>query len=370
MTIEEHGLDLLLNLIDTDDTKCKIGSLRILKEITTNVGIRKSIRDLGGLQAIVNLSKSPNKDLKCLAAETIANLANSGKARTAVRQYGGIKRLVSLIEMARDKKLNQHVTEETKKHNIEITRCATKALSTCAKSNKIKKAMRKVGAIPVLAELLTNVNDITILIPVVNTLQECSSDINYRIAIRNMGLVEHIVRHLKSDNIELKMHCASAFRKLCEDKESSDIVRNQKGLMPLVDLLEFSENKELLIAATGAIWRCSATPKNAEVFEKANIIETMIGFINHEQPEEVRINCSGAIATLAKREHNRQEIRDKGGIRNLMSQLGTTTIGLLVNATDAVGVMAEDKESIKTIIDLDGIRLLWSLLKNPSWEVH
>ena len=143
-----------------------------------------------------------------------------------------------------------------------------------------------------------------------------------------------------------------------------------KGLMPLVDLLELSDNKELLKAATGAIWKCSANPKNAEVFEKANIIETLIKFINYEQPEEVRINCTGAIATLAKRKHNRPEIRQKDGIKSLMSQLGTTTVSLLVNSTDAVGTMAEDKESIGTIIELDGIRLLWSLLKNPNWEVQ
>ncbi len=154
-TIEEQGLDLLLNLIDTEDLKCKIGSLRILREITTNVGIRKSIRDLGGLQAIVNLTKMANKDIKCLAAETIANLGKSGKARKAVRTYGGIKRLVFMVEMARDKKANQHASEQTRAQNIEITRSAMKALATCAKSNKIKKAMRKVGAIPVFAELLT-----------------------------------------------------------------------------------------------------------------------------------------------------------------------------------------------------------------------
>jgi len=370
MTIEEHGLCLLLNLIDTDDLKCRIGSLRIIKEISANIGIRKSIRELGGLQPIVTLLKSQNKDLKCLAAESIANMGRSGKARKAVRNFGGIKRLVSMIETARDKKTYGHQSEDTKKDNHEITRCATLALATCSKSDKIKKTMRKVGAIPVLAELLCNVEDVNILIPAMNTLQECASDANYRTAIRNLGLVAQLVRHVKSDNLELKMHCASAIRKICEDRESSEIVRIDKALLPLVELLQYTDNKDLLVAATGAIWKCSLAPQNAAIFEKANALDTLLGFLSLQQPEEVRINCSGAIAVFAHNPKNREVIREKDGITDLINQMGSTTIPLLVNSTEAIGIMAEDCESVDKIVKLDGIRLLWSLLKNPSWEVQ
>ena len=36
----------------------------------------------------------------------------------------------------------------------------------------------------------------------------------------------------------------------------------------------------------------------------------------------------------------------------------------------ALGECAEDKMSLKTIHDLDGVRLVWSLLKNPSVRVR
>ena len=35
----------------------------------------------------------------------------------------------------------------------------------------------------------------------------------------------------------------------------------------------------------------------------------------------------------------------------------------------ALGQCAEDKMSLKVIHDLDGVRLVWSLLKNPSPRV-
>lgn len=43
---------------------------------------------------MVKILDSPDKDLKCLAAETIANVARFKQARRTVRQHGGIKRLV------------------------------------------------------------------------------------------------------------------------------------------------------------------------------------------------------------------------------------------------------------------------------------
>jgi hypothetical protein len=39
-------------------------------------------------------------------------------------------------------------------------------------------------------------------------------------------------------------------------------VRQFGGLDPLVSLLQAVENKDLLAAATGAIWKCSITPEN------------------------------------------------------------------------------------------------------------
>lgn len=48
-----------------------------------------------GLQTMVKLLLGYNEELKCLAAETIAHVAKFRRARRTVRQYGGIRKLVS-----------------------------------------------------------------------------------------------------------------------------------------------------------------------------------------------------------------------------------------------------------------------------------
>ncbi len=48
-----------------------------------------------GVPMLVDILGSTNRGLKCLAAETIANVAKFRRARRIVRQHDGIKRLVS-----------------------------------------------------------------------------------------------------------------------------------------------------------------------------------------------------------------------------------------------------------------------------------
>ena len=46
---------------------------------------------------LVRVLQSPNRELKCLAAETIANVAKFKRAQRIIRHHGGIRKLVSTI---------------------------------------------------------------------------------------------------------------------------------------------------------------------------------------------------------------------------------------------------------------------------------
>ncbi|KAF8561051.1 hypothetical protein P879_04693 [Paragonimus westermani] len=381
------GIDILVNLLETDEVRCKLGSLKILREIAKNPQIRRAIADIGGLQPLVNLLRSPNRDLKCLSAEVIANVANFHRARRTVRQYGGIKRLVALLDCP---SLNSTPMTNEVERDIEVARCGALALWSCSKSRKNKLAMKRAGVISLLARLLKSPHE-NMLIPVVGTLQECASEPTYRVAIRTEGMIEDLVKNLKRTNPELQMHCASTIYKCAEEPETRDLVRLYGGLEPLISLLGSQENKELLAAATGAIWKCAISKENIKQFQKLGVIEKLVSLLN-EQPEEmsnylyvesvspriqlvlrtekVLVNVVGALGEMAKDPTNRVTIRKSGGIAPLVSLLTRTNQELLINTTKAVGKCAEEPESMSAIESLDGVRLLWSLLKNPNHEVQ
>ncbi|MBN3276427.1 ARMC4 protein, partial [Polyodon spathula] len=359
------GLDVLINLLDTDEIKCKIGSLKILKEISRNSQIRRAIVDLGGLQTMVKILDSPDKDLKFLAAETIANVAKFRRARRTVRQHGGIKRLVGLLDCVPDNSAN--LTSEQEK-DIEVARCGALALWSCSKSTRNKEAIRKAGGIPLLAQLLKSPHE-NMLIPVVGTLQECASEQSYRVAIQTEEMIKDLVKNLSRENPELQMHCASAIFKCAEDIVTRDLVRQYDGLKPLAALLSMSENKQLLAAATGAIWKCSISIENVAKFQEYKALETLVGLLT-DQPEEVLVNVVGALGECAQEPSNRAVIRKCGGIQPLVNLLTGTNQALLVNVTKAVGACAIEPDNMAIIDRLDGVRLLWSLLKNQNPDVQ
>ncbi|XP_071753052.1 outer dynein arm-docking complex subunit 2 isoform X1 [Centroberyx gerrardi] len=358
------GLEVLINLLDTEEIKCKIGSLKILRKISHNSQIRRAIADLGGLQTMVKILDSPVKDLKALAAETIANVAKFRRARRTVRQYGGIKRLVELLDCVPD---SATLTAEQER-DVEVARCGALALWSCSKSTRNKEAIRKAGGIPLLGRLLKSPHE-NMLIPVVGTLQECASERSYRIAIQTEGMIEDLVKNLSSDNDELQMHCASAIFKCAEDKRTRDLVRQYEGLQPLVSLLSKADNKQLLAATTGAIWKCSISMENVAKFQEYKALETLVGLLT-EQPEEVLVNVVGALGECAQIPANRATIRKCGGIQPLVNLLTGTNQALLVNVTKAVGACATEIDNMTIIDRLDGVRLLWSLLKNPNADVQ
>ena len=90
------------------------------------------------------------------------------------------------------------------------------------------------------------------------------------------------LRLSKTVNIIIYLQCA-------EEKETRDLVREYGGLDPLVKLLNKNDNKELLAAATGAIWKCAISPENVVRFQELKAIDLLVNLL-HDQPEEVG-NC-------------------------------------------------------------------------------
>lgn len=93
------GLEVLVNLLESNELKCRLGALHVLADISLNIDIRKTIVDLDGIPLLVNILAEPALDLKTMAAETIANVAKVRLARKHVRKCGGIPKLVDLLDV-------------------------------------------------------------------------------------------------------------------------------------------------------------------------------------------------------------------------------------------------------------------------------
>jgi hypothetical protein len=71
------------------------------------------------------------------------------------------------------------------------------------------------------------------------------------------------------------------------------MIRKYGGLDPLVNLLNNKENKPLLAAATGAIWKCSISKDNVKRFQELKAIESLVSLLQDPTEEVILhfINC-------------------------------------------------------------------------------
>lgn len=174
---EIGGLEVLVNLLESNDLKCRFGALTVLSAISLNLDIRRSIVDLGGIPLLVNILSEPSKDLKILAAETIANVGKVRLARKLIRRFGGIPKVVDLLDVP----LTCLITPtenllQNQKEQLEMARAGARALWSLSESRHNKEIMRTSGVVPLMGRLLKSTN-IDVVVPIMGCVQQCATQV-------------------------------------------------------------------------------------------------------------------------------------------------------------------------------------------------
>jgi len=353
------GIDTLVNLLDAADSRCKVGALQILCDLSLSPQIKQTIADLDGIQAMVKILDDDDDKLRALAAATMANCAQLSRNRKLIRKFGGIEKLVGLLKGS----------EDEEDHGFDLERCGALALWSCCKSRSIRRILMATDAMDMVAHLLQHEHE-QLLIPLVGIVEECAKEDDIREIIRDLDMIPFIVQRLSSTNEELQAHSASAIFNCGNDEESRRLVMLNDGIKPLVALLAKVGNRDMLVGATGAIWKCALDAECNAVLCQSQAVENLVPLLT-DQPEEVLVNVVGALSELAAANtDSRKAIRNCGGLEQLVKLLTGTNEDLLINVTRAVGQCANDKDNMAAIDKQDGVRLLWSLLKSPNPEVQ
>uniref|UniRef100_A0A1B6CBZ5 Armadillo repeat-containing protein 4 n=1 Tax=Clastoptera arizonana TaxID=38151 RepID=A0A1B6CBZ5_9HEMI len=375
------ALEVLVNLLEaaTNDFSCKKGAVMILCKISSNKVIRKDLTNMGIIPVLVKMLVDPAQDLQIYASTIIANIANLKRSSKKVRLCGGIPILVNLLHISRETlmtpydKLN---TDSKEKYNV--AKCAAQALASLSQSNKNKECIQKAGIVTLLKNLLNSVHE-DIIIYSMGIIQNCGTLPQFQLAIQTMDMIGDIVRSLSSENDELKKLCALAVFKHAEDRVSRDVIRKYGGLDPLIRLLKSQttlENEDLLAAVTGAIWKCAISVKNVQRFDQLGTIPVLVILLNREEGDEekhesILTNVVGALAECAKLEHNRTLIQRCEGIAPIIGLINYhSNYSLLANIAQVLGECAHDLSCMAEMEKHDAVRLIWSLLKNPSTKVQ
>ena len=112
-----EAIDVLINVLEADDPKCKVfphiarpefrllkcfsplpkvAALRVLQKMVTWQHFQRLLVLKSGIATVVRLLSEPEKDVRCLAAVTLANAVNSHRSRMLTRRAGAVPLLVAI----------------------------------------------------------------------------------------------------------------------------------------------------------------------------------------------------------------------------------------------------------------------------------
>ncbi|XP_015586959.1 armadillo repeat-containing protein gudu isoform X2 [Cephus cinctus] len=370
---EMGGLEILVNLLETQDIKCQHGSLAVLLQITTSSEMRRYVINLGIIMPLIQMMKHPARDLQVLAAETMANIAKMRKARKQIRLRGGIPLILDVMDVP-DVILQRSLEDlnEVERELVAVAVGCAKVMDSLSSSPKIKEELRRHGVVFLMARFLRSQHT-HLIIPMMGSVQQCADLKAFRLAFEQMGIITDIVRHLQNEDVKLKENCALAIFKCAPNKVTRDMVREAGGLDPLCKLAqseEVRENKRLLAAVTGAIWKCAMSPENITRFNQNNLVASLIPLLQENEDEDVLTNVVGTLAECCQDPTNRDVLRINNGLPMMIRLLSATYEPLLENLPLVFKECAENEQCMDIINDSDhiqdGVRLIWSLLKHPS----
>lgn len=180
------------------------------------------------------------------------------------------------------------------------------------------------------------------------------------------------------------------------------MIREAGGLELLVEAASDTTNrpnKPLLAAVTGALWKCADSDPSIKKLDTLGVVPILVRLLDDEN-DAVLTNVAGALAECAKYPPNRDKIRVAKGISMLSTyflifipvfltrclsfilsfkyyyfaisvhHLNNTYKPLLENVPLVLMECAKDANCMREIDELDGVRLVWSLLKNDSKQVQ
>lgn len=98
-------------------------------------------------------------------------------------------------------------------------------------------------------------------------------------------------------------------------------------------------------------------------------VKHLVALLNDED-EDVLTNVVGALSECCVYNENREAVRTGGGLKPMVDLLNWTHAPLLENLSRCLAECAKEAESMAILEQLDAVRLIWSLLKNPNPRVQ
>lgn len=370
------GLEVLVNLLSSNNITCRLGALHILKSLTMNIDYRRYVIDLHAIESLVIALIEPAADVKALAADIMANLAKIRLARKLIRNIGAIPKIIDLMDCDLDILQSTYLQPRTiPSDQLNLAAAGSRAMCRLVKSKRNVKVAEKYGLIRITARLLKSTHT-EIILPALGICQMLAFAESFQVASDTEKIISDIIVHLHSENEIVVAEACLAIFKCANNTRSREILSENKAPELIFELLKDRtkwSDERYLEAATGALYMCSMLEKNATQLDKLNAMPIFMEILTicADSSDSILANVSGAIAQLLKLKNptSTTQFCTSPQFDLTVRFLNYSYEPLLQNASAILTECSKDEVNAKKLDELDGTRLLWSLLQNQCSQV-
>jgi hypothetical protein len=353
--LESASIQCLSKYLDNPNHKFKSLVAGALCRLALDAENRTAIREAGGIPKLIQCLVSTDTNLQQRAAGALGNLAVDAGSRTAIREAGGISGLIQCLDS----------------DNIELRQNAAGVLGNLSPDPKNRTAIREAGGISKLIQCLGS-TDTNLQQSAAGALGNLAVDADSRTAIREAGdisgLIQCLVQCLDSTDTNLQRTAAGALCELTLDADSRTAIREAGGIPKLINCLD-STDTNLQHSAVAALYNLALDADSRTAIRYNGGISKLIQCLDSDNIELKR-NAAGALCRLAVDAGSRTAIREAGEISKLIQCLDSDNIGLKRTAAAALHNLALDAGSRTAIREAGEIPKLIQCLDSDNTELR
>lgn len=370
------GLEVLVNILSSNNITCRLGALYILKSLTRNIDYRRYVIDLHAIESLVIALGEPAADVKALAADILANLAKIRLARKLIRNIGAIPKIVDLMDCSLETlRSTKHQSHSVEADQLNLAAAGSRAMSCLVNSKRNAKVAEKYGLFRITARLLKSTHT-SIILPALRICQLLAFAESFQVASDTEKIIPDIIAHLHSADETVAAEACVAIFKCANNSRTREILHENKAtaftFKLLQDKTKWSDDK-YLEAATGALYMCSMLETNATELDHMNAMPIFMEILKCavDISDPILANVCGAIAQILKLKNmtSTAQFCTSPQFELIIKFLNYSYEPLLQNASAILTECSKDEVYAKKLDELDGTRLLWSLLKSPGSQV-
>merc|ERR1719161_281503 len=343
-------------LFSTEDC-IKQTAAQVLKQLADDDKNKDAIREAGGLKRLVRLLSSPDVEVQLSALGALTSLALNDDNKNEIRELQAIPKIINLLDV--DQNRDEVVVEK-----------AVEVIWNLAGIDSNRASILYAGGVKKLLDL-TNSPNPNIFSKALGAIANLCVHEEIHVTIRDTGGVELIVKMLmESNHTRTRERAANCLENLALDETNRSKIHELGGTRGLVKLLQGNADT-LVRAAAGALKNLSVDDENKAEITKEDGLRALLELLSHPDPSVVD-RAAECIGNFALDTTYRQRIKDMDGVVQLLGLLDNNhsdNVRLGAVAAMTLTNLAVQESSALAIANAGGVHLLIQCMGTPTDEI-